>query len=111
MESRAWGEIVLVSSSSLVTVALGRTNKKVNFTPNELQHLSRLERRSVWLSAVSVAFTVLLVSSYCLRSWRPTYGDFLSPDWTAVATFSVGGTLPHHYVQKPSPGRSAPCCL
>lgn len=35
-----------------------------------------------------IAFTVLLVSSNCLCSWHPTYGDFLSPDWTTVATFS-----------------------
>lgn len=97
-----------MSSSSLVTVALGRTNKKVNFTP-ELQHLSRLERRSVGLSDVySVAFTVLLVLSYCPRSWRPTYGDILSPDWTTVATFFVRGDLTSSLCTEAKPRKKCP---
>lgn len=95
-----------MSSSSLVTVALGRTNKKVNFTP-ELQNLSRLER-NVWLSDVSVAFTVLLVLSYCPRSWRPTYGDFLSPDWTTVATFFVRGDLTSSLCTEAKPRKKCP---
>lgn len=95
-----------MSSSSLVTVALGRTNKKVNFTP-ELQHLSRLER-NVWLLDVSVAFTVLLVLSYCPRSWRPTYGDFLSPDWTTVATFFVRGDLTSSLCTEAKPRKKCP---
>lgn len=95
-----------MSSSSLVTVALGRTNKKVNFTP-ELQNLSRLER-NVWLSDVSVAFTVLPVLSYCPRSWRPTYGDFLSPDWTTVATFFVRGDLTSSLCTEAKPRKKCP---